>query len=87
MVSGIAQVRALQQALISSASVLESSKLGQEVGVRTNLDVLNAQQQLYSTRRDLYEAKYNYLLNQLQLKAVAGVLEEADLALVNQALH
>ena len=87
VVSGIAQVKALQQALISSASVLESSKLGQEVGVRTNLDVLNAQQQLYSTRRDLYQAEYNYLLSQLQLKAAAGMLEEADLARVNQALH
>jgi len=48
-VNGIAQVEALQQALKSSESLLEASKLGQEVGVRTNLDVLNAQQQLYST--------------------------------------
>ncbi|MDP1940605.1 MAG: TolC family outer membrane protein, partial [Gallionella sp.] len=65
VVSGIAQVQALQQALTSSESVLEASKLGQEVGVRTNLDVLNAQQQLYATRRDLYQARYNYLLSQL----------------------
>ena len=86
VVNGIAQVSALQQALVSSESVLESSKLGQEVGVRTNLDVLNAQQQLYSTRRDLYQAEYNYLLSQLHLKAAAGTLEEADLAGVNQAL-
>ena len=56
VVSGIAQVQALQQALKSSESLLDASKLGQEVGVRTNLDVLNAQQQLYSTRRDLYQA-------------------------------
>ncbi len=87
LVSGIAQVKALQQALISSTSVLEASKLGQEVGVRTNLDVLNAQQQLYSTRRDLYQAQYNYLLSQLRLKAAVGALSEDDLYKVNQAFN
>jgi len=87
VVSGIAQVQALQQALASSESVLEASKLGQEVGVRTNLDVLNAQQQLYSTRRDLYQAQYNYLVSQLRLKAATGSLGEEDLGSVNQALH
>ena len=87
VVNGIAQVQALQQALKSSQSLLESSRLGQQVGVRTNLDVLNAQQQLYSTRRDLYQAEYNYLLSQLQLKAAAGVLTEADLTEINRALY
>ena len=87
VVSGIAQVRALQQALASSESVLEASKLGHEVGVRTNLDVLNAQQQLYSTRRDMYQAQYNYLLSQLRLKAAVGTLGEADLSRINQALQ
>ncbi|MDE2117665.1 MAG: TolC family outer membrane protein [Betaproteobacteria bacterium] len=87
VVNGIAQVKALQQALTSSESLLEASKLGQEVGVRTNLDVLNAQQQLYSTRRDLYQAEYNYLISQLKLKAAAGTLIEDDLARVNQALY
>lgn len=87
VVDGIAQVNALQQALKSSESLLEASKLGQEVGVRTNLDVLNAQQQLYSTRRDLYQAEYNYLISQLQLKAAAGTLVEDDLARVNKALY
>jgi outer membrane protein len=87
VVSGIAQVKALQQALKSSESLLESSKLGQSVGVRTNLDVLNAQQQLYSTRRDLYQAEYNYLLSRLRLKDAVGTLTEEDLGAVNQALH
>jgi len=87
VVDGIAQVKALQQALKSSESLLEASRLGQEVGVRTNLDVLNAQQQLFSTRRDLYQAEYNYLISQLQLKAAAGSLAEDDLALVNRALY
>lgn len=87
VVSGIAQVQALQQALTSSESVLEASKLGQEVGVRTNLDVLNAQQQLYATRRDLYQAQYNYLVSHLRLKAAVGSLGEENLAEVNRALH
>ncbi len=87
VVTGIAQVQALRQALQSGESLLQASKLGQEVGVRTNLDVLNAQQQLYSTRRDLYQAQYNYLIGQLQLKAAAGTLVEDDLAKVNQALY
>jgi outer membrane protein len=87
VVNGIAQVQALQQALKSSESLLEASKLGQQVGVRTSLDVLNAQQQLFSTRRDLYQAQYNYLVSQLHLKAAAGTLAEEDLGKVNQALH
>jgi outer membrane protein len=87
VVNGIAQVQALQQALKSSESLLEASKLGHEVGVRTNLDVLNAQQQAYSTRRDLYQAEYNYLISQLRLKAAVGGLVEEDLGRVNQALH
>lgn len=87
VVSGIAQVQALQQALVSSTSLLEATKTGQEVGVRTNLDVLNAQQQLYSTRRDLYQAEYNYLISKLRLKAAAGALDEAELSDVNQALN
>jgi outer membrane protein len=87
VVSGIAQVQALQQALKSSESLLEASKLGQEVGVRTSLDVLNAQQQLFATRRDLYQAQYNYLVSHLSLKAAVGGLAEADLNRVNQALR
>ena len=87
VVSGIAQVQALQQALSSSQSVLDATKLGQQVGVRTNLDVLNAQQALFGTRRDLYQAQYNYLLSELRLKQAVGTLDEADLGRVNQALH
>ena len=87
VVSGIARVQALQQALASSENVLEASKLGQEVGVRTNLDVLNAQQQLYSTRRDLYQSQYNYLISQLSLKAAVGELGEDEVNKVNLALQ
>jgi outer membrane protein len=87
VVNGMAQVQALQQALVSSTSVLDATKTGQDVGVRTNLDVLNAQQQLYSTRRDLYQAEYNYLTSKLRLKAAVGTLDETDLSQVNQVLR
>jgi outer membrane protein len=81
--SGIAQVKALDAALVSSRSSLDSTRLGQEVGVRTQIDVLNAQQQLSQTRRDLAQAKYNYILALLRLGAAAGQLTEQDLAAVN----
>lgn len=81
--TGISQVRALEAALVSSQSLFESTRLGQEVGVRTQIDVLNAQQQLSQTRRDLAQAKYNYILALLRLKAAAGQLTEQDLTAVN----
>jgi outer membrane protein len=87
VVNGIGQIMALEQALKSSEKLLEASKLGHEVGVRTNIDVLNAQQQLYATRRDLSQARYNYLISRLRLKAATGSLAEDELAVVNQALH
>ncbi len=84
--SGVAQVKALEQALVSSQSSLDSTKLGQEVGVRTNVDVLNAQQQLYTAKRDLSQARYNYILSQLKLRSAVGTLKEDDLEQVDQWL-
>lgn len=84
--SGVAQVKALEQALVSSQSSLDSTKLGQEVGVRTNVDVLNAQQQLYTAKRDLSQARYNYIISQLRLRSAVGTLKEDDLEQVNQWL-
>ncbi len=84
--NGMAQVRALEQAVSSSETALASNKLGYEVGVRINIDVLNAQQQLFSTRRDLSQARYNTIVNGLRLKAAAGSLTETDLAAVNRLL-
>ena len=85
--SGLAQVRALRAAEVSSQSALDSNKLGYQVGVRTNIDVLNAQQQLYSTQRDLARARYDTLLNGLRLKSAAGTLAENDLAGINALLQ
>jgi outer membrane protein len=84
--TSIAQIRAYEQALTSSQSQLDSTKLGYEVGVRTSVDVLNAQQQLFSAKRDLLQARYNYLVNIIRLKAASGVVAEVDLADINQQL-
>jgi outer membrane protein len=84
--SGLAQVKALEAAEVSSQSALESNKLGYQVGVRINIDVLNAQRQLYQTRTDLSRARYDTILNGLRLKAAAGSLREADLVPVNGLL-
>jgi outer membrane protein len=86
VINGIAQIGALDQALVSSQSALDSNKLGYEVGVRINIDVLNAQQQVFQTRRDLAVARYNTITNSLRLKAAAGALREEDLEEVNRAL-
>ena len=85
--NGVAQVNALQAALVSSQSSLASTRLGLEVGVRTQVDVLNAQQQLFSTRRDLAQARYNYILSLLRLKAAVGTLTEDDIVKVNAWLE
>jgi len=85
--SGAAQIKALETALVSSQSSLDSTKLGQEVGVRTQVDVLNATQQLISARRDYAQAICTYAINVLKLKAAAGTLSDEDLAYVNQWLE
>ncbi|MEO5692303.1 MAG: TolC family outer membrane protein [Usitatibacter sp.] len=84
--SGIALVRALEQAQVSTQSQLDSTILGRDVGVRTSVDVLNAQQAVFQTRRDLQQARYNYLLNTLRLKAAAGQLTETDVEEVSRSL-
>ncbi|MDR3221382.1 MAG: TolC family outer membrane protein [Candidatus Accumulibacter sp.] len=83
VVNGLAQVRALKAALVSGISALEANRLGYEVGVRINIDVLNAEQQVYVTRRDLAKARFDTLLAQLELKAAVGTLSEADLERIN----
>ena len=85
--SGVARVRALEQALVSTKAQLDSTKLGLEVGVRTNLDVLNAEQQVLSAQRDLAGARYASLLSGLSLKAAIGTLSPEDLAEIDQVLR
>jgi outer membrane protein len=80
-------VKALEQALRSSEVSLESTKLGRDVGVRTQVDVLNAQQQVANARRDLARAVYDTIVAQLRLKQAVGRLTEEDLAAVNALLE
>ncbi|MBU6271352.1 MAG: TolC family outer membrane protein [Betaproteobacteria bacterium] len=77
--SGLAQVQALQAAEKSSQLALDSNLLGYQVGVRINIDVLNAQQQVFNTQRDLAKARYDVLMNGLRLKSAASALSDADL--------
>jgi len=84
--SGLVQIRALKAALISSQLALESNKLGYEVGVRINIDVLNAENQVYVTRRDLARATFDTLLAQLRLKGAVGALDDSDVAALNTLL-
>ncbi len=86
VVNGLAQVKALEAGLASSKLALESNKLGYEVGVRINIDVLNAEQQVYSTRRDLAKARYETLMAQLRLKASVGALGDDDVSAINALL-
>ena len=79
-------MRALEQAVTSSETALASNKLGYEVGVRINIDVLNSQQQLFSTKRDLARARYDTIMNGLRLKAAAGTLVDEDVVAVNRLL-
>ena len=84
--SGRAQVTALEAAESSSKLALDAIQLGYKVGVRVNLDVLNAQNQLATTRRDLAKAQYDFVLNGLKLRQAAGLLKPADVAAANQLL-
>ena len=84
--SAAASVKAFEQALVSAETAYESNRTGQEVGVRTNLDVLNTQQNVYQARHDLAQAYFNYLLGVLRLEAAVGTLDEQDLADINRRL-
>lgn len=84
--AGLAQVRALEAGVASSRLAVESNKLGYEVGVRINIDVLNAQSQLFDTQQKLAKARLDTLIAQLRLKSAAGTLSEADLAAINALL-
>jgi len=84
--NGIARVKALELALASNQRALETTILGFERGNRTGVDVLNTQRNLFRTRRDLSQARYDYLLNRLRLLSAAGQLEDAAIEDINRQL-
>lgn len=85
--SGLGQVRALQAAEASSQLALEANQVGYQVGVRINIDVLNAQSQLYQTKAQLAKARYDVLVGQLKLRQAAGVLGADDVKPINERLQ
>lgn len=87
VLNGIARVKALEQAFGSNQRALETTILGYERGQRTGVDVLNTQRNLFITRRDLSQARYDYLLNRLRLLAAAGKLEEGEIEAINHLLE
>ena len=84
--SGQGQVKALEAAEASSQSALDANKLGYQVGVRINIDVLNSQSQLFQTKRDLAKARYDVLVGGLRLRQANGTLKADDLQGVNALL-
>jgi len=87
VLAGIQEVQAFNQAMISAESALEATQAGFEVGTRTIVDVLIAEQRKYQAQRDNSVARHAYIINHLRLKSVAGLLEGQDLAVVNQLLE
>ena len=84
--SGMGQVKAFEAAEVSSQSALDANKLGYQVGVRINIDVLNSQSQLFDTKAKLAKARYDVLVGGLKLRQAAGTLAEAHLQEVNDLL-
>jgi outer membrane protein len=86
VISGQGQVKALEAAEASSQSALDANKLGYQVGVRINIDVLNSQSQLFQTKRDLAKARYDVLVGGLKLRQANGTLRPEDIGQVNNLL-
>jgi len=85
--NGLAQIDALNVAVESGLSAVKGNRIGYKLGIRINIDVLNAEQQLFTAQRDLSKVRYETLLQGFKLKAAAGVLSEADLKAVNAMLR
>jgi outer membrane protein len=84
--SGLSQVEALTSAVTSSLDSVNANKIGYRIGTRVNIDVLNAEQQLFAAQRDLAKARYDTILQGMRLKAAAGTLTESDVQAVNALL-
>jgi len=87
VVNGLAQAEALQASVEAGESSVKGNQAGYKMGLRINSDVLNAQQQMYTARRDLAKARYDTLFAGLKLKAAAGILTETDVEAVNAMLE
>ena len=86
VMTGAVRIKAYKQAVISSNSALEASQAGLEIGTRSTLDMLNAQQQLYQAEREYDRSRYDYLLSLLRLNAIGGQLSQSDLSAIDALL-
>lgn len=86
LIAGLAEVEARRLAVVSAQSAYEAGEAGLEVGTRTIVDVLIAQQQLYLAQREYARARHAFLVNTLRLRQAAGVLELGDVQNVNRSL-
>lgn len=86
LLSGISEIEARRQALVSARSALDATEAGYEVGTRTIVDVLVGQQQLYAAQTELARARHTFLVNTLRLKQAAGTIEVGDVKAVNAYL-
>ena len=86
IVNGLAQIDALESAVESSKSAVNGNQIGYKLGIHMNIDVLNAEQQLYTSQRDLLKARYDTLFQGFKLKAAAGILTESDVLAINGLL-
>ena len=84
--ASISSINAYKQAVISAQSSLDAMEAGYSVGTRTIVDVLDATTTLYNAKQELANARYNYLINQLNIKSALGTLNEQDLLALNNAL-
>ena len=87
VMNGHAQIEALTAAVTASKSSVNANKIGYKIGTRINIDVLNAEQQLFAAMRDLSKARVETFMQGLRLKASIGILSEADLTELNQSLE
>jgi outer membrane protein len=87
VLAGIRQVEALKQALVSADSALEATNAGFEVGTRTIVDVLLAEQRFFQAQRDYSQARHQLILDRLGLRRAAGTLEPEDLERANELLE
>ncbi|WP_372881730.1 outer membrane channel protein TolC [Psychromonas sp.] len=84
--ASISSIRAYEQAVVSSRSALDATEAGFEVGTRTIVDVLDATRALYESENQLANARYDYIINMLQLKFFAGTLSEQDISDISNGL-
>ena len=80
VMSDVSRVMARKQSIVSSQSALDATQAGYEVGTRNIVDVLNAQNNLFAAQRDYANSRYDFIINSLRLKEVAGTLSPEDIA-------